>query len=65
MHGLGNDFVVEARAVSWPHSFVMMAGGLIGGFAGGTLGNWLPAHRARMFVTAVGTVLTIDYFVNG
>jgi uncharacterized membrane protein YfcA len=53
-HGLGNDFVfVAARAVSWPRAFVMMAGGLIGGFAGGKLGNWLPADRARMIVTAV------------
>src|SRR5512132_292271 len=56
---------VAAGAVSWPHAFVMMAGGLIGGFAGGKLANWLPADRARMIVTAVGTVLTIAYFMNG
>ena len=43
----------------------MMAGGLIGGFAGGKLAQ-LAAARARAdFVTAVGTVLTIAYFVEG
>ena len=64
-NGVAIVVFVAAGAVSWPHAFVMMAGGLIGGFAGGKLANWLPADRARMIVTAVGTVLTIAYFMNG
>ena len=55
-NGIAIVVFVVASAVSWRHAFVMMAGGLIGGFAGGKLGNWLPADRARMIVTAVGTV---------
>ena len=62
--GLVVVFVI-AGAVSWPHALVMMAGGLIGGFAGGKLANWLPPARARMIVTVVGTVLTVAYFVEG
>jgi uncharacterized membrane protein YfcA len=64
-NGIAIVVFVVAGAVSWPHAFVMMAGGLIGGFAGGKLGNWLPADRARMIVTAVGTALTVAYFVEG
>lgn len=56
---------VAAGAVSWPHALVMMAGGLVGGFAGGKLGNVLPAARARAIVTVVGTILTVAYFVEG
>ena len=63
-NGIAIVVFVAAGAVSWPHAFVMMTGGLIGGFAGGKLGNWLPADRARMIVTAVGTVLTIAYFME-
>lgn len=36
-----------------------------GGVSGGKLGNWLPADRARMIVTAARTVLTVAYFVEG
>ena len=64
-NGVAIVVFVVAGAVSWPHSFVMMAGGLIGGFAGGKLANRLPADRARMIVTAVGTVLTVAYFMQG
>lgn len=56
---------IIAGAVSWPHALVMMVGGVVGGFAGGKLGNVLPAARARLIVTTVGTVLTIAYFVKG
>lgn len=64
-NGIAVVVFVAAGAVSWPHALVMMAGGLIGGFAGGKLGNVLPADRARVIVTIVGTVLTIAYFVHG
>lgn len=62
-NGVAIIVFVVAGAVSWPHALVMMAGGLIGGFAGGKLANWLPPARARIIVTVVGTVLTIAYFV--
>jgi uncharacterized protein len=63
-NGVAIIVFVAAGAVSWPHSLVMMAGGLIGGFAGGKLGNRLPSALARTIVVAVGTMLTIAYFVQ-
>lgn len=64
-NGVAIVVFLAAGAVSWPHALVMMTGGLAGGFAGGKLGNVLPAARARLIVTAVGTVLTAAYFVTG
>jgi len=64
-NGVAIIVFVVAGAVSWPHAFIMMGGGLIGGFVGGRIGNVLPADRARLIVTFVGVVLTIAYFVNG
>lgn len=64
-NGIAIVVFVAAGVVSWQHAFVMMAGGLVGGFVGGKIGNILPADAARTFVTAVGTVLTVAYFVRG
>lgn len=64
-NGIAIVVFILAGAVSWPHALVMMAGGLIGGFAGGKLGNVLPAQYARLIVTIVGTVLTAAYFIKG
>lgn len=64
-NGIAIVVFITAGAVSWPHALVMMAGGLVGGFAGGKLGNVLPADRARLIVTVVGTVLTAAYFMRG
>jgi hypothetical protein len=40
---------------------VVMAGGLLGGFAGGRLVRVLPADLVRAIVITVGTVLTVIY----
>ena len=64
-NGIAIVVFIIAGAVSWPHALVMMGGGLIGGFAGGKLGNVLPAQYARLIVTIVGTVLTVAYFIKG
>ena len=64
-NGIAIVVFIAAGAVSWPHALVMMAGGMVGGFAGGKLGNVLPADRARLIVTLVGAVLTVAYFVKG
>ena len=63
-NGVAIIVFVVAGAVSWPHALIMMSGGLIGGYIGGHAGNRLPAKYARMIVTAVGTVLTIAYFIK-
>lgn len=63
-NGVAIIVFIIAGVVSWPHALVMMAGGLVGGYLGGHVGNRLPAAVARTIVTAVGTVLTIAYFLK-
>ncbi len=53
-------FVVRG-AVAWPETLVMLAGALVGGYAGGHLIRVLPAHLVRAGVIAVGTVLSVVY----
>lgn len=64
-NGIAVIVFVIAGAVSWSHALVMMSGGLIGGYIGGHAGNRLPSPIGRMIVTAVGTLLTIAYFLEG
>jgi uncharacterized membrane protein YfcA len=50
--------LVVQGAVAWPPTLAMMAGTLIGGFAGGYLARVVPQPVMRVFVTAVGALLT-------
>jgi uncharacterized protein len=47
--------------VAWAPTLAMMAGALIGGFAGGRLVRVLPVHLVRGIVITVGTILTLVY----
>lgn len=53
-------FVAQGM-VAWAPALVMMAGALVGGFAGGRLVRVLPPRAVRAIVIAVGTVLTAVY----
>lgn len=52
---------VHQGVVAWAPSLVVMAGGLLGGFAGGRLVRVLPADLVRWIVVTVGAVLTVVY----
>ena len=52
---------VHQGVVAWAPTLVVMAGGLLGGFAGGRLVRVLPADLVRAIVITVGTVLTVIY----
>jgi uncharacterized membrane protein YfcA len=52
---------VQQGVVSWPATVVVMAGGLLGGFAGGRLVRVLPPDLVRWVVITVGAVLTVIY----
>jgi hypothetical protein len=52
---------VHQGVVAWPPAMVVMAGGLLGGFAGGRLVRVLPEDLVRSIVVTVGTVLTVFY----
>lgn len=53
-------FMVQG-VVAWPATLVMMAGALVGGFAGGRLVRLLPPAPVRAIVVAAGVVLTVVY----
>jgi uncharacterized protein len=55
---------IVAGAVSWPHTLVMLATAMIGGYAGASLARRLPALWLRRLVVAVGSTLTVVYFVK-
>jgi uncharacterized protein len=50
--------------VHWLETLVMMASALAGGFAGARLGLVIPETFIRLFVVAVGCVLTVYFFIK-
>lgn len=55
---------IIAGAISWPHTLVMLAAALVGGYAGSSLARRLPARWLKRIVIAVGSSLTIIYFAK-
>jgi uncharacterized membrane protein YfcA len=53
-------FVVQG-VVAWAPTVVLMAGGVLGGFAGGRLVRVVPAELVRWIVITLGSVLTVVY----
>jgi uncharacterized membrane protein YfcA len=52
---------VWADLVIWPAAFAMLAGGMIGGFAGGYAMRFLPPVAFRRVVVTVGVLMTVVY----
>ena len=55
---------IVAGAISWPHTLLMLATALVGGYAGASLAKRLPAKWLRRLVIGVGATLTAIYFVK-
>lgn len=55
---------VLAGAISWPHTLVMLATALAGGYAGAALARRMPARWLKRLVIAIGSALTIIYFAK-
>lgn len=55
---------VIAGAISWPHTLVMLATAMLGGYAGASVARRLPARWLRRMVVAVGASLTVIYFIK-
>ncbi len=51
-------------AVYWPAGLVMLAGGIVGGYAGAKIGLRVSPQRLRQFVIAVGGLMTILFFAK-
>jgi uncharacterized membrane protein YfcA len=54
-------YFVAQSAVSWPHTLVMMAGCLIGGYCGAQIARVMPPKVMRVVVAVVGATLTIAF----
>lgn len=52
---------IAQGAVYWRETTVMLAGALVGGYAGGYLVRVLPAHAVRWAVILAGGVMTLYY----
>jgi hypothetical protein len=55
---------VLSGLVSWPETIVVAAASLAGGFAGVAFGRRMPVAAIRWLVIAVGTALTVYFFVR-
>ena len=51
--------------VSWSAAALVLAGGLVGGYAGGRLTLILPDAIVRLVIVVLGTVLTISFLLRG
>ena len=57
------EFIVNG-AIAWVPGLVMVAGGIIGGYAGALLARKIEARAVRTIVTAVAWTMTIYFFVR-
>jgi uncharacterized membrane protein YfcA len=53
-------FVVQG-AIAWPQTLAMMAGTVAGGLIGSYVARLMPQHVMRVFVVAMGAVLTVAF----
>ena len=53
---------VVANQVWWPQTLALLAGGLLGGYAGARLGQILPARTVRGVVIATTVAMTLIFF---
>ena len=58
-----STFII-AGAISWPHTMVMLAAGIVGGYVGGRLARKLPAVWLRRVVIATGSILSLVFFIK-
>lgn len=55
---------IIAGAISWPHTVIMLATAMAGGYAGAQFARRLPAIWLRRLVVGVGSSLTAIYFAK-
>ncbi len=65
INGIAAVYFIFASSVIWSDVLVMMAGTLVGGFAGARLARKLGRVFVRRFVVAIGLVMTVLLFVRG
>ena len=64
VNGIAVAVFVSQGIVVWPAALTMMAGAALGGFAGARIARRLPHKLFRAIVVAVGSLLTLWYFMR-
>ena len=64
INGVAVVAFIVARAVYWPQAVVMITGAVVGGYFGAHYAQKLPQAWIRRFVIAVGTGMTVYFFVK-
>jgi len=64
INGIAVLVFILKRAVYWPQAGVMIAGAVVGGYFGAHYAMKLPQAWVRWFVVAVGTGMTVYFFVR-
>jgi uncharacterized membrane protein YfcA len=57
------EFIIK-RAVYWRPGLVMVAGGILGGYAGASLARRIDRRHVRVFVITVGWAMTTYFFLR-
>ena len=62
LNGLAASVVFATQgAIPWPQTFALMAGTLVGGFAGSHLARVIPRNIVRVLVVGMGAILTVAF----
>jgi len=64
INGVAVVTFVLAGAVTWGPALLMVAGALVGGYGGAAFARRLDPRWVRMFVIAVGALLTVYFFLR-
>lgn len=64
-NGVAVIVFILKHAVYWPQAVVMICGAALGGYFGAKYSLLLPKAWVRWFVIAVGTSMTVYFFVRG
>lgn len=62
INGVAVVTFIVYRAVYWKHGIIMIAGGVVGGYAGAHYALKLPPKWIKMFVVLVGAGMTVYFF---
>jgi len=65
INGVAVVTFIAAGAVAWPQALVMLVGAITGGYGGAHIARQLNPLLVRRFVSVVGVVLTVYFFIRG
>ena len=65
INGIAVVTFIIAGIVAWPQAVVMLTGAILGGYGGAAYARKLDPRLVRYFVIAVGTAMTLYFFLRG